>query len=142
MIKLPKMPEINIDNISKYFQDMEDYRAEIIEIAKNNSRKGCISVRTNDSKYKLLSKDILSNNWRLTYYDENGWPTNHETNSKWDELAYDILIGSVEFANIPIPQASMDNKETIIQRIKYGMNMKFDIVELITFHRIFPHEYM
>lgn len=136
------MPEINIDNISRYFEDLKVYRYKIIEIARNNSKKGCLSVRTSDAKYKLLSKDILSNNWRLTYYDKNGWPISHETNSNWDELAYDILIGSVEFTSIPIPQASMDNKETIIQRVRNGVNMEFDIVELIVFHRTFPRQYL
>lgn len=140
-ITLPIMPDFENDSelteqdFHNYFSNMRKYNSEILKIGKSLMKRDCLSIKTKDGRYKLLSRDCISKDWRLTYYDEKGWPTGHDGYSELSEVLVEIMRGADETCSIPAPPATMDPLERILDRIKSGKMFPDDMIEVRTFHK-------
>ena len=139
-ISLPTYPDLEqyISNIERYFDEVKKYEEKVLNIALNQSNKG-FSVKTKTG-YKLVSFCPIQNNWRLTYYDDKGWPMSHIYFENQRESYLEGMKSSIKFESIPMCEMSTDSKEEIIQRVKEHNPREFDILTLITFYHIHPWE--
>lgn len=134
---MPTFPELNRkDDLKTYVKQVKQYHQDLVNFARSISKNDCLSIKTDDGRYRLISKDFDPNTWRVTYYDEHGWPTNHCCYNDYSQALNDILVKGAEISEIPAPPASMDSAETILERIRNKQHTKHDVIELITFHRM------
>jgi hypothetical protein len=110
------------------------------------SIKSLLTNQIKDSRLKLkLDTNLVSfcpveNNWRVTNYDEKGWPIGHTGYRSQKEAYINTMESGIKFESIPVPEMSLDSKEEIIERVKSLKPKEFDILTLITFYRIQPYE--
>jgi hypothetical protein len=139
-ITLPTYPELEkyMPDIEGYFEVFRKYQEDVYKIALDKSNKG-FSVKTKTG-YKLVSFCPVENNWRVTNYDEKGWPIGHTGYATQKEAYINTMESGIKFESIPVPEMSLDSKEEIIERVKSLKPREFDILTLITFYHIQPYE--
>lgn len=145
-MQIPRRNEPEFDSMEEEVEFVVNQTKELIQLAEEQSRKGCFTVLKGNDNYAMVSPDAYESErtgkqvWRLTTFDSEGFAFGHTSDSSWEALAEEAMRGAVEFVSgPPMPPYAEGTKEELLEGIASGNEQEHTTTTLLLLHGV-DHE--